>query len=340
MALWEQLTGLFRRDANHLAAHKLGMDGPPAVAGRHYFRVRLAEMFLRRSRDWFQDRYPAVSSLVRCQFGTAPRFELPNIVDSTEVFKPAGPTAMVIRNLVLAPTLPFRGGTVELTTGLQAMVARNYLSEFVRSLSKFAGLLTLPQVSAAVQVAGPLAEGIQGLFAGGNGDPLLGYAESFDGKTLRGGHVAVVNATAGQLDPAKLSVSNGHLLANGADLTGFDYMLLHVEVFEERDDWDGLQTIIAPLERSIQAVAERKMDDAKEALNQAVAAALLAPELTNADRRRVVDQVKGRYREAASGFESTEEPGPVSLSALMAKAESVEKAAEKPPLTLAEALPR
>jgi hypothetical protein len=335
MGLWEHLTGIFRRDAGHLAAHKIGPDGPSAVAGRHYFRVRLAEMFLSRGRDWFQDRYPAVSSLVRCQFGTAARFELPNIVNSTEVFKPAGSSALLLRNLVLAPTLPFRGGTVELTAGLQAMVARNYLSEFVRSLSKFAGLLTLPQVSAAVQIAGPLAEGIQGLFAGGNGNPVLGYAESFDGTTLRPGHVAVINAPVGQLDPAVLSVSGGHLLANGADVTGFDYMLLHVEVFEERDDWDGLQTIAGPLERAIQALTERKAEDARVARDQAISAALLAPELTNADRRRVIDRVKERFREAASGFESVQQP--VSLAGLMATAESPAAAAAKPPLTLAEA---
>src|SRR5438067_12505452 len=110
MSLWDYLTGLFRRDAVHLVAPKIGMTGPPAVAGRHYFRLRLAEMFLRHSRDWFKTQYPAVSSVVRCQFGNTPQLELPNIVDSAKVFRPSAGNAVIVRNLPLTPALPFRGG--------------------------------------------------------------------------------------------------------------------------------------------------------------------------------------------------------------------------------------
>jgi hypothetical protein len=340
MSLWTFLSGLFRRDATHLVSRKIGMTGDPAVAGRHYFRIKLSEMFLRRSRDWFKDQYPAVSSLVRCQFGNSPQLELPNIVDSTKVFKPAAGNAIVVKDVLLTPTLPFRGGTVELTAGLRAIMSRNHLTEFIRSLSKFAGLLAAPQLSAALQVADPLAEGIQGLFAAGDGETLLGYIEAFDKDSLKAGHVAVVLATAQQVDPARLSVTDGHLLLAGADLTGFDYMLLRMEVFEERDDWDGLQSIVAPLERAIQNIAAQKPDDAQEALDEAIAAALLAPELTQADRRRVVGQVKERFKQAKEDF-ATAGLAPsdqaVSLELMMKAAEPAGAAYERGALTWEEA---
>jgi hypothetical protein len=319
MALLDSLTELFRRDATRVVPHKIGMDGPAAVAGRHYVQIWLAAMHLTRDRDWFQTQFPAVSSVVSAQFGTTPQFEFPNVIDSAELFKPRGNAPLIVRNVILTPIMPFRGGSVKLSAGLRRMVVSNYLTEFVSTLSKFAGLLTVTQVSSALQVAGPLAEGIQKLFAGPGGETVLGYQETFDANSLRSGHVAVVNAAAAALDTSRLSVRDGQLLCDGNDLTQYDYMLIEVKVFDERDDCDELLSILTPLELAIKAIAAGKEDDARQHLNGAIAAALLAPELTNADRRRVIDRVKERYRVAKSGFESATGAAvePVSLQKLM-----------------------
>src|SRR3712207_4007225 len=68
MSLWTTLNGWFRQDRQQLLVEQLAAEGPTAQAGVHYFRVKLAEMFLRQRVDWCQTLYPAVHSLVSCKF--------------------------------------------------------------------------------------------------------------------------------------------------------------------------------------------------------------------------------------------------------------------------------
>src|SRR5580692_8812825 len=87
MTLRETLTSTFKREASRYlylaipADHVSGgqRDHDALVEGRDYFRLWLAEMSLKRDRDWFKTWHPAVHCLVHFQFG-AQVIDVPNIV--------------------------------------------------------------------------------------------------------------------------------------------------------------------------------------------------------------------------------------------------------------------
>jgi hypothetical protein len=125
------------------------------------------------------------------------------------------------------------------------MKGQDYLKRFVNVLSDFAGLVAVPQLSAVLAVAGPVATGIDELLGGSDGDLHLGLHQSYVHKggganELRPGYLVAVLATEAQVDPATLWVVNDRLRRGGtADSSQpFDgYADLQKET--ERDDWAG-----------------------------------------------------------------------------------------------------
>jgi hypothetical protein len=352
MSLWDNFKGLFDRAAEHRIDHFLDPTAvtPPkeqvtAKADVHYFRLKVAEMFLSKQVAWFQNLYPAVHSLVRCTFDNKD-VEIPHVADLTRLgIQPSGGQGdLVARNFVICPTLPFNGGTVSLTAGLIALTGENYLARFLKTLSGFANLLTVPQVSAALAVAQPLADGMQELCGAGNGRMHLGYLNTYNAPQLKSGFVAVVRATARQLDPRMLRVQDGQLYQQAGGhlerLSGVDYMLFEIEVFGDRDDWRSMTTINTPFRTAMELLQAGHIAPADEALNQAVLATMLARELTGAHRRLVIAELKQKYKEAAKQFDVSgvaPASAEVSLESIMKTAPQPESVAGQGPITFAEA---
>ncbi len=148
------------------------------VAGQHYFRLWLPEMFLKNDRNWFSNWHPAVHSAVIFDFGNK----------NNVVTKIAGPSMLseldqnhldrvIQSNHKLTPLIPFNGGTVGLSCGLLAMQGKNDVSSFINVLGDFSKLLMVPQLSAAIEVATPLAEGVAKLIDSTDGELMVGVEE-------------------------------------------------------------------------------------------------------------------------------------------------------------------
>src|ERR1051326_8028300 len=97
-----------------------------AEVGKHYFRIRLAEMFLQKQVQFGSTWYPAVHALVTCKFNNQVE-NIPSIADATRVGMQQNPQGDVIaHNFILTPTLPFGGDVVTLDAGLLALVGENH----------------------------------------------------------------------------------------------------------------------------------------------------------------------------------------------------------------------
>ena len=319
--------------------------GDPVVAGRHYLRLRLVEMYLKKRVEWFQSWYPAVHSLVRFDFGSK-RIEVPFIADAARLaLDGAGAEDVITRNFMLTPAVPFNGGTVDLDAGLMTMRGANYIGDFVKVLSNFARVLAVPQLSAVLTVAEPLASGIQDLF-GSTGQQLhLGLHQSFSAEDLVPGYFAVLRTAERAVDVSRLWVRDDQLrcgpsILDNAPFQDCDYMLLRLETFEDRDDWEHLTDIYTPFQNARRALADFAEDKARFYVRMAILRALEAPELTTADRRRVAAALKDRYE-----FEKTTfgELGLVGddlpdLGQIMQRAMPVERALERGEVSYMEVL--
>jgi hypothetical protein len=202
--------------------------------------------------------------------------------------------------------MPFNGGVVELTAGLLAMQGQDNLNKFIKVMGDFANILVVPQLSAAISVAGPIAKGIEELLGASNGDLHLGLHQAFVGKgggntnLLKAGYIAVILAQETELNANNLWVISDSL-HYGADansskpLTGRTYMLFKIENREERDDLDGLTNIRGPFDQAINALTSGDEDRANTLLKVSLGVAMTSADLTKADRLRVAQALKEEF---------------------------------------------
>ncbi|AUX43548.1 uncharacterized protein SOCE26_049980 [Sorangium cellulosum] len=353
MASWTAVKDCFEKDRQqslHVRidpARVVGqtLDPAPAKAGVHYFRLWLADMHLSKEVAWMKEQIPAVHSLVQLDFGGRPGLVIPGIADTNTLGAEEGAANIISRNRLLTPTLPFHGGAVSIQVGLLSLPGKDYLGGFLKTLSAFSALLAAPQISAALALAAPLGAGIQELVSGDAGGRLhVGVIGSYAGRDLRSTYIAAIRATAGQLRPDSLWVVDDRLYVGGAKdhtpLTGFDHMLLRLELLTERDDWDQLRSIAEPYAEMLDALGEGNKGRAESCLRQAIVAALKAPELTQVDRRRIAEALKQRYVESQSALllPTFSEAEGGDLGALLRAAPPAEEVAREGALSLEEAL--
>jgi hypothetical protein len=282
------------------------LDQQPLADGRHYIRLRLAQMFLKKRTTFLTTWYPAVHSVTQFTFVGDQQVSIPMVADATRVgmTQQGGSGDVVARNFVLSPTTPFNGGIITLDAGLIGIQGQNLLDPFLGLLSSFSSLLVVPQLSAVLSVAGPLARGVQEFLTASNGKMHLGYHDTFAGGEVKAGYIAIIHLPQDEIDPTSLYIVDDQLrkgsgLAAGQNTAyaDADYMLLRLEIFEQRDDWEKLTTIDTPRKAALQALAGFDEDKAKVQLTLAKLAAMQAPELTKADRRRVIQALDAEYQQ-------------------------------------------
>jgi len=102
-------------------------------------------------------------------------------------------------------------------------------------------------------------------------------------------------------------VRTGASAAGLKQLDPQDYLVLQIEVADERDDWRSLSAIAEPLEAALQAKFEGDDNKSKLLVSQAKLAAIKSPDLTRLDMQRVIagiDKEMGAPGAAALGGES------------------------------------
>lgn len=346
MSLWNTITGWARRDAKKFMYTPIDSDHvkdpqydiEPMEAGRNYFRMWLSEMYLKRDRDWFNSWHPAVHSLFRFQFGTQ-QVEIPHVAGPLKLKDVnANNLEKVIQlNYPMTTLMPFNGGVVEVVAGLLAMQGEAYINRFIKVMGDFAGLLAVPQLSAALSVAGPVADGVQELLGVSNGALHLGLHQAFTGKgggganELKAGYIAVILAEEAEVAKNRLWVIDDRLryggsMTNNAPFAGYAYMLFRIENRVERDDWEGLTSIQEPFRKAIEALGTGETERAESFLRTAIATALLSPDLTKADRSRAARALKDEFeaaQELGLGAVPREMPD---LNQVMQRAISVDQA--------------
>lgn len=323
MKLWKWFT---EDQVKRIAVRLDAAEAPrPIRSDISYYRIRVVEMFLTKKTWMARTWYPALHGSVLTGYD-GKEVELPSVADTSKLFEPQTGTGDVIaRNFFLTPLLPYDGSGVELACGLFGMQGEDYMAKVVGVLSEFSTLLAVPQLSTALAVAGPLASGVQNLFGAQDGRLHLGYHDSWvapgagGDNTFQSGYLAIVRATATEVDPTKLRVVDQSLhLATGIGtkpLTGFDHMLLHVEERTERPDITQLTSFYDPFKKALQALDDQDSTNADALIKTALIAARVSPDLTQADRSRVTRELKQRYQEARAdlGF-LTVRPAPIPMT--------------------------
>lgn len=313
--------------------------------GNSYFRLWLSEMFLNKSVAWGKEWFPAVLSEVKLQFGGTNGITFSHVVRPPEQQLGQG----VRLNYQLTELIPFNGGTVEQQAALLALPGANYLGVAIQVLQQFSSLVSAP-LSQTLSIAQKVAVGAQDLFSATQGRVHLGLHDTYvapgsaNPNVLRAGYVAVILATAQQIDPKGLSVKGGRLYyrtavdAEPEPLTGYDYMLFLIEGRKERDDW-RLKNIDEPMQQAISALLAGETDKAKALKTTALTMAYQSPDLAVRDRRRVVMAIEAELAEIGASGQGAVGDEMRDLGAVFkARAISAEEAIALGPLTWSEVM--
>ncbi|MBV8188226.1 MAG: hypothetical protein JOY64_02150 [Alphaproteobacteria bacterium] len=338
---------LYQRDAKHRIAHFIDDGGGALKANEHYFRLWLDEMFLTDERRWFAEWHPAVHSAVTFEFGNQTQVVTRIAGAASLKDVDAGHLNRVSSTAMkLTEVMPFKGGTIRINSALLAMKGKDSVKQLVDVLSDFSSKLAVPQLSTALDIARPLAQGVSALVGVTDGEMMLGLDTTLSsGPSLRSGSYAVVFADENDVPKDQLSVVEKQLYFEGKHMIGRNYMLLRIESLPERDDWDSLDAIKQPYDQAIDMLTssdldgDKQVDAAQKILRKAIGAALKSPDLTEVDRRRVIDIIKQRYKDAKAmvGAGAFIRDTDRSLKALLREAMSPSEAAAMGPITELEA---
>jgi hypothetical protein len=346
--LWNSLKSWKDQNAKHYVYVRVNADhtdvpGESAALQPYqsYFRLFLKEMYLTKSRAWFTDWYPAVTSLIQLKFADREGVRLSSVAQPPEGQLSEG----IFVNYRLSELLPYNGGVVEVDAGLMALKGANHLAPAIKILQSFSGLIAAP-LAPVLPIAEKVAAGVQELMDATNGQVHLSLHDTFTadgggGTTMRPGYFAVVLASEDDVKASQLSVRDSRLYraVNGGQakpLTGYDYLLFYLEGRIERDDW-RLKNIQEPLEGAVAAYATGEQEKGDTLRKVALLAAFTSPDLTVADRKRVALAIKQELDEAKSLGLGATGGEPRELKEVMAaRAISRAQAANTPDISLDE----
>ena len=315
-SLWTRVRRQFDAQAGH--QHRLffpQQDAAPLTPNDSYVRIWLSELFLAKEVAWGTERSPAVHASVRLLFGgVSPQTFV------TLAQPPAPSRSGVCEDYQLTGLLPYRGASVELQASLYEILGKNNLRTAVDILTSFASLVT-PPVSTALTIVDLVASGVEKIIEANAADPVLvlqGTLAAPGGglaNELRPGWLAVVRATEDELPVSELRIAGGRLYRGMSRLTGFDYLVLHVEGRKERDDWRS-----PDLDQAISAAAYARAlgraDEYERLRADALAKIFFSPDFTPAQRNQVAQAVKEELGSAEPGAAAQ---GDLTVAAIVAR---------------------
>jgi hypothetical protein len=276
------------------------------VPRKHYITVTAQKTVLPYDRVLFKTFYGAVHStiIVRDEVGEPRSLSTFASLDPglTAIDKRAG-EKMVQGPRTLLEFAPFQGTQMASTIALLAVEAVDYAKPLLSTLQKISNVAGGTFFSAAAPLAEPLISGIQALteVADGTGTQIV-YA----GNLPRNTGIFLVAATdASEFSWTNYGFSSDYtLLEGGVPVNRFAYMVLTIEVAEERPNWmqiPGIRDAESALDRAVRA-AGRKIADPKSDEFAKVQDALAAcvwectnnPDLCEADGDRCADLISAK----------------------------------------------
>jgi hypothetical protein len=283
----------------HVHGEQLGQAFSP---NEHYFQVRINEMYLTDSRQWFSVIDPMV--FVVSEFIYDKKVEtVPFIVGPAMMkqFEKQIPPRMIFSNTRVAGLHPYRGGRLCLSVILYQVQRKNYAQELLHIIESVATVLDFSTVlSSYLKLANVVLDGIESLLGLEGTVPLIGHRSELDpdaGDHLEPTYFALIDMPDSQPDPNALWVRDHHLLF-GASLdtaTPFrsaDFVLYSITQASERNDVTTLP-FYSLYEQVIQEAM--KPDDisyrgAKAAMTALAQKMILSPDLTATQADKLADQ--------------------------------------------------
>lgn len=229
---------------------------PPLVyssalqAHKHYFQIRINQLFLKYDREWFATFDPTVMVATDFLYGSS-RVSVPSMV-GPRIFESKGvsvPTGSIISDTRVAGLYPYRGGRISLKFVLYKTQRDNKLRQLLNLLENTAGAIDYgTALSQYLRIADAIVSGIEGLLGIGQTVPVLAYSKEFDptaGDELAESYILLIDRPERELNTREFWVINNKLYTGSSPSSvvpyeATDFVLVSLRKTTERDDIQSL----------------------------------------------------------------------------------------------------
>jgi hypothetical protein len=249
--------------------HVLDDDAAPEPfrPDQHYFQIRVNEMFLATSRQWFARFDPMV--LVVSEFIYDKKVQAVPIVVGPAMLEKYGqklPAGMILSDTRVAGPHPYKGGRLNLAVVLSQVETVNHARSLLHVLESAAGLSFATGLGAYLPVAGVVLDGLEALLGLDTVKPLMGFRKEFDpdaGDTFTPSWFALIDLPEGQIDPEQLWVRGGRLLVGAGPDDARPFREADFVLYSIRQHPDTSELEILPFYGLWERVAEAAMKSGK-----------------------------------------------------------------------------
>jgi hypothetical protein len=286
---------------------------------RHYFVVRINEMYLAAQRKWFSVIDPVV--FVTSEFiydkkeQTVPFIVGPGLLQKGQPV----PQGMLFKDTRVAGILPYRGGRLTLSVVLCQMAVSNPVRQLLRVVERTASALDLSiLLSSYVKVAGAVLDGFETLLGLEGTQPLIGMREELDpegGDRFTPRFWALINQQ--DVDPQSLWVRDQELV-RGKSLLGAtpyrdaDFVLYSLTRPPKNKRTDISTLSFYPLWERVEQEAgsgEKAYELAKADMASLYLTIKASPDLTVPQKEALVEDFKARMVAAQQGAKDIQSLG-------------------------------
>jgi hypothetical protein len=311
---------LFRQEGQQLFWHRLTdgrvldrPSGEPIRADEAYVVVRLAGMYLGRSRVLWRKLSPLVHAFVgygngSTQHAVAGPGQLQDLGE-------ANLDRVIVLNARLVGPVPYKGGELTLLAGLYSIPRGDAAAALLNTLSALSNIVG-PEVATAAKIAGVVKAGVDSILSLNTAQLRLGVSDTFGGggNELRSGFHVGIGAPQPRVAVDRLWFKDGTLSEGSSAVlaqpyVGTDYFVVQLERLERRVDWPGLPGL-AEFEQRFGEVLKGAGDvAAKRAELSAIwprftETLVSSPHLTRFDAGQIANEVKADLRGRVDALDS------------------------------------
>lgn len=270
-----------------------GLNTTPIVKNNHYFVIRLTQMYTKDARVLWQKYHPMLHGLIDHHGDETHAIVGPQQLQG---FGGGDGTKFASFNQRLVGPKPYRGGDVEILTGLYSVPGEEYASLVLGTLSTLSGLVG--SVKVVEQVATMIGETVAGILRLNTTRLHVGIYDALKGPgQIKPGFYVGLDRPDDPNLLRSLWLQDGRLMkgSNPKDLQAFDetdFMIIELEPRDHYDEWRKLPEM-SRYEAEFNAIlVSAQSDDEKRTALDAVFRkfeAHLATEdaLTDPDRKHI-----------------------------------------------------
>lgn len=285
-------------------------DDPLGLEGlfepqKHYFTVRVNEMFLSEKRKWFKEVEPMVVCLTSYIYGEQ-EIENPFIVGRSLIESKMQnvPEGMIFNDTRVAGIHPYSGGRMIVSFVLCESVAQDYLADSLEFIEKVSGVfgesLTL-LIGNYFKIANLIISGIDKLLDSKAVTPLFGFRQEFDrdaNDRFSPGYFVMIDKSNEKWNPDNFFIKENRLFygndaASSKPFRQDEFILFSVTRSETRSDikllpvWKSYQKILDELKSN--EISQDQKDKIKDMLRVLNIEMQQSPDLTQPHAQKLIE---------------------------------------------------